>query len=135
MNFLNFEMMYQIIIINLSVGFVSVILFSLFRNRSNINFSQILMREDRISKVGIGFIFVMMLVVYQTLTDKEIDGSLVQLLMVIFGAEITGKWVDTRSSSNDFFDSEYGNTRKRSRRPLDDTRKHSEMDVDDINNL
>lgn len=135
MNFLNFEMMYQIIIINLSVGFVSVILFSLYRNRSNINFSQILMRENRISKVGVGFIFVMMLVVYQTLTDKEIDGSLVQLLMVIFGAEITGKWVDTRSSSNDFFDSGYGNTRKRNRRPLDDTRKHSEMDVDDINSL
>lgn len=134
MNFLNFEMMYQVIIINLSVGFVFVILFSLYRNRSNVNFSQILMRENRISKVGVGFIFVMMLVVYQTLTDKEIDGSLVQLLMVIFGAEITGKWVDTRSS-NDFFDSGYSNTRKRSQRPLDDTRKHSEMDVDDINNL
>lgn len=86
--------LYQILIVLLSFGFISVVLYSTYKNRGSITFSHLLTREDgRISKVGISFIFVQILIIYQVLSGAKVDSYLVELLAVIFGAELGTKYI------------------------------------------
>lgn len=61
-----------------------------------------IMREDngiqRISKVGISFIFIQMLIIYQVVTGTHVDSYLVELLAVIFAAEVGTKYVGNMGS-------------------------------------
>ena len=51
-------------------------------------------RDDgRISKVGISFIFVQMLIIFQVVTGAHVDSYLTELLAVIFAAEVGTKYV------------------------------------------
>lgn len=87
-------MVYQILIVILSFGFICVVFFSIYKNRQKVSFYQMITREDgRISKVGISFIFVQMLIIYQVVTGTHLDSYLVELLAVIFGAELGTKYV------------------------------------------
>ena len=53
------------------------------------------MRESgNISKVGVSFILILCLIVYQVVTNTEISGYLVELLGVIFAAELGQKYMD-----------------------------------------
>lgn len=90
----DFYMIYQILIVILSFGFIGVVFFSIYKNRQKVSFYQMITREDgRISKVGISFIFVQMLIIYQVVTGTHVDSYLVELLAVIFGAELGTKYV------------------------------------------
>ena len=57
------------------------------------------MRENgRISKVGTAFIFILTLLIYQVISNTEVSFYLVELLGIIFAAELGTKYVDGKLS-------------------------------------
>ena len=96
-------MLYQILIVLLSFAFIGVVFFSTYKNKDKISFYQMITREDgRISKVGISFIFVQMLIIYQVVTGTHVDSYLVELLAVIFAAEVGTKYVGKIGNKKDY---------------------------------
>lgn len=90
----DFFMVYQILIVILSFAFLGVVFFSIYKNKGKVSFYQMICREDgRISKVGISFIFVQMLIIFQVVTGAHVDSYLTELLAVIFAAEVGTKYV------------------------------------------
>lgn len=120
----DFYYIYQILIVLLSFGFIGVVFYSTWKNKEKISFYQMIMREDngvqRISKVGISFIFIQMLIIYQVVTGTHVDSYLVELLAVIFAAEVGTKYVGKMGSGGGNY------TEKKGRPPISD---------DDWNNL
>ena len=58
-------------------------------------------RENgRISKVGTAFIFILTLLVYQIISESEVSFYLVELLGIIFAAELGTKYVDGKLSQS-----------------------------------
>lgn len=61
-------------------------------------------RENgRISKVGTSFVFILTLLIYQVISETEVSFYLVELLGIIFAAELGTKYVDgklTQSNIN-----------------------------------
>ncbi len=99
----DFYMLYQILIVLLSFAFIGVVFFSTYKNKDKISFYQMITREDgRISKVGISFIFVQMLIIYQVVTGTHVDSYLVELLAVIFAAEVGTKYVGKIGNKKDY---------------------------------
>ena len=99
----DFYMLYQILIVLLSFAFIGVVFFSTYKNKDKISFYQMITREDgRISKVGISFIFVQMLIIYQVVTGTHVDSYLVELLAVIFAAEVGTKYVGKIGNKRDY---------------------------------
>ena len=87
-------------ILILSLLFLVIVFTSVIRNKDKVQFYSIIIKEDgQVSKVGIAFIFLLVLLVYQVVTETEISGYLVELLGVIFAAEIGTKYVDNKSVS------------------------------------
>ena len=89
------ETIYHALIIILSLGWILALGVSCWRHRGSINFSSIILRTDsdgssRISKVGILFVFCLILVVVQTIVPTmSLDGNLVMLLTISLGTELT----------------------------------------------
>ena len=103
----DFYMLYQILIALLSFAFIGVVFFSIYKNKEKVSFYQMICREDergitRISKVGISFIFVQMLIIYQVVTGTHVDSYLTELLAVIFAAEVGTKYVGNITKKRDF---------------------------------
>ena len=103
----DFFMVYQILIVLLSFSFIGVVFWSIYKNRGKGSFYQMICRQDdqeRLSKVGISYIFILVLIVFQTVTNGVVDGGLIQLLGVVFAAEIgtkyVGKIVNTKSKKD-----------------------------------
>lgn len=112
------------------LSFFGTFLASVYRNRDKIHFYSLLIRENgRISKVGVSFIFILVLLVYQVVTETEISTYLVELLGVIFAAELGKQFVDGRTLSSKDFESIKQKLRKKQNRG--ETSK-SARDIDDI---
>lgn len=97
----DFYTVYQILIVLLSFAFIATVFFSIYRHKHEIKFYQMITREDengnsRISKVGIAFIFLLILIVYQTISSQQVGGGLVELLGLIFGAELGVKYISNK---------------------------------------
>jgi uncharacterized membrane protein len=96
-------MVYQILIVLLSFAFITVVFVSVYKNKKEISFYRMITRDDgRISKVGISFIFVQMLIIFQVVTGAHVDSYLTELLAVIFAAEVGTKYVDRRQVINNY---------------------------------
>lgn len=96
---MNFKEIFLLCILGLLCAFLGVFLCSLYRNRADINFYTLIVRENgRISKVGTSFIFILTLIVYQVVSETEVSMYLVELLGLIFAAELGTKYVDGRLS-------------------------------------
>jgi hypothetical protein len=55
----------------------------------------LVVRENgRISKVGTAFVFILTLLIYQVISETEVSFYLVELLGIIFAAELGTKYVD-----------------------------------------
>lgn len=77
--------------------FIAIFFASMIKNRKKVKFYSLVIRDDgSISKVGISFIFILMLIIYQVVAQTEISGYLVELLGVIFAAELGTKYVDSK---------------------------------------
>lgn len=122
--------LYIAFILLVMLSFFGTFLTSVYRNRDKINFYSLLIRENgRISKVGVSFIFILVLIVYQVITETEISTYLVELLGVIFAAELGKQFVDGRTLSSKDFESIKRKLSKKSNRG--ETSK-SARDIDDI---
>lgn len=122
--------LYIAFILLVMLSFFGTFLTSVYRNRDKIHFYSLLIRENgRISKVGVSFIFILVLLVYQVVTETEISTYLVELLGVIFAAELGKQFVDGRTLSNKDFESIKQKLRKKQNRG--ETSK-SARDIDDI---
>ena len=96
---MNFQELFLICILVLLLTFLCVFLTSLYRNRSNINFYSLVVRDNgRISKVGTAFVFILTLLIYQVISGTEVSFYLVELLGIIFAAELGTKYVDGKLS-------------------------------------
>ena len=96
---MNFQELFLICILILLLTFLCVFLTSLYRNRSNINFYSLVVRDNgRISKVGTAFVFILTLLIYQVISGTEVSFYLVELLGIIFAAELGTKYVDGKLS-------------------------------------
>lgn len=78
-----------------SIGFLLTLFISIVIHKNEIKFYQILCREDgRVSKVSVAFIVILFLLVYQAVIFNSITNGLVELLMVVFAAELGVKGID-----------------------------------------
>lgn len=80
---------------------ITIILFifsiSVYRNRDKICFYSLAVRKDgSISKVGIAYILLLLLITYQVFSGVEISSYLVELLGIIFAAELGKQYVDNK---------------------------------------
>ena len=96
-------MLTQIAFANIYGGILSIIFFffflslcfSVFRGKQKIKLYSILLREDgRISKVSIAFLFILPIIIYQSIYLNKITDGLNEILMTIFATEIGVKITD-----------------------------------------
>lgn len=99
---MNFQEIFLSCILFLLISFLTVFLISLYRHRDDVNFYSIVVRENgRMSKVGIAFIFIMTLLVYQVVSGTEVSFYLVEMLGFIFAAELGTKFVNHKFLSEE----------------------------------
>ncbi len=91
------NLLYHSLIIILSVVFLVSMFVSIIRHRKEINFSTIILRKDddgttRLSKVGITFLFLILLLIYQTVSPTAtVDPVISNLLLITFATELSNK--------------------------------------------
>ena len=91
------NLLYHSLIIILSVVFLVSMFISIIRHRKEINFSTIILRKDddgttRLSKVGITFLFLILLLIYQTVSPTAtVDPVISNLLLITFATELSNK--------------------------------------------
>lgn len=94
---INSNFLYHFLIILLSVVFLVAMFVSIIRHRKEINFSTIILRTDddgttRLSKVGITFLFLILLLIYQTVSPTStVDPVVSNLLLITFATELSNK--------------------------------------------
>lgn len=98
---LTFQEICIVFILILLLALLTTFFISLYNNRKKVKFYSLIARENgRISKVGIAFIFLLLLLIYQVISGIEVSTYLVELLGVIFAAEIGTKYVDGKLTQN-----------------------------------
>ena len=91
------EMLYITIMTATFLLFLVVFAVSIIRNKSRTRFYTLIVKPDgNLSKVGISFIFLWVVVLFQVAAGKEITGSFVELLGLIFAAELGERYMDSR---------------------------------------
>ena len=77
--------------------FLIVFTASIIRHKNRTRFYTLIIKPDgNLSKVGISFIFLWIVVLFQVATGKEITGYFVELLGVIFAAELGERYMDSK---------------------------------------
>jgi len=104
-----FEFLTLEVIKNVLLGFIFIIailfqlflFFDLFRHRKEVHFvSAVLRPEDgTISKGGVAFFIIILIIIYQALFMKTITPGLVELMGVIIGGDVAGKAVEAYKST------------------------------------
>ena len=125
---MNFKELFLICVLVLLIIFLVVFLTSLYKNRDNINFYSLVVRENgRISKVGTAFVFILTLLVYQVISETEVSFYLVELLGIIFTAELGNKYIDGKITQKNI------DTIRNNLSNIDTTKKSSSArNIDDI---
>jgi len=109
-----------------TIVFFIILLVSIIKNRDKIHFYTLIVRENnRISKVGLSFIAILLIIVYQAIFNKEITPGLIELLGIIFTAEIGTNAVNKGTKAYII-----SKTQKPVSKKADD-----QMDIGDINDL
>ena len=97
---INSNFLYHSLIIILSLAFLIAMFVSIIRHRKEINFSTIILRKDddgttRLSKVGITFLFLILLLIYQTVSPTAtVDPVVSNLLLITFATELSNKVIN-----------------------------------------
>lgn len=125
---MNFKELFLICVLILLIIFLGIFLVSLYKNRDEINFYSLVVRENgRISKVGTAFVFILTLLVYQVISETEVSFYLVELLGIIFTAELGNKYIDGKITQKNI------DTIKTNLSNIDVTKKSSSArNIDDI---
>lgn len=93
------ELLYIGIMTIVFILFLVVFSVSIIRNKSRTRFYTLIIKPDgNLSKVGISFIFLWIVVLFQVAAGREITGYFVELLGVIFAAELGERYMDSKLS-------------------------------------
>lgn len=91
------EMLYIGIMTGVFILFLLVFTASIIRHKNRTRFYTLIIKPDgNLSKVGISFIFLWIVVLFQVAAGKEITGYFVELLGVIFAAELGERYMDSK---------------------------------------
>ena len=94
------DMMIIVFAVFLLFFFISVV-----RNRYRTKLYTLIIKPDgNLSKVGISFLFLWLIILFQVITGKEITGYFVELLGVIFAAELGERYIDNKKLTNNKID-------------------------------
>lgn len=95
----------QYILLSIYVCFLVFLLMlsiSLFRHRKKIKFYGIIIRDDgRLSKIGVAFIFLMLMLIYQVGNGAEISSYMVELLGIVFATELGRQFISNKYVNGD----------------------------------
>lgn len=99
---MKFNITPESLFINLMVVvFIVFLLFffsSVVKNRHRTKLYTLIIKPDgNLSKVGISFLFLWLIILFQVVTGKDITGYFVELLGVIFAAELGERYVDKKT--------------------------------------
>lgn len=84
-------------ILGLLMVILVVFVVSVYLNRDRICFySLVVCKDGSVSKVGIAFLLLLLLITYQVFSGVEISSYLVELLGVIFAAELGKQYFDNK---------------------------------------
>ena len=122
----NFGVYMSLVIYAMIVFFLIWMTVSIWRHRQQINISQLLMRDNKISKVGVSWVFCILVFIYQIMTSGTISSELITLLLVILGAELGSDTINAYQKVNIRV--------KETDKPISKSAKHC-TSVDDINDL
>lgn len=93
------ELLYITIMTAVFLLFLLVFGASIVRHKNRTRFYTLIIKPDgNLSKVGISFIFLWIVVLFQVAAGKEITGYFVELLGVIFAAELGERYMDSKMS-------------------------------------
>jgi len=93
------ELLYIGIMTATFILFLLVFGISIARHKNRTRFYTLIIKPDgNLSKVGISFIFLWIVVLFQVAAGKEITGYFVELLGVIFAAELGERYMDSKLS-------------------------------------
>lgn len=99
------ESLFIDIMIGVFVLFLLFFFSSVIKNRHRAKLYTLIMKPDgNLSKVGISFLFLWLIILYQVITGKEITGYFVELLGVIFAAELGERYIDNKNLTNNKID-------------------------------
>ena len=91
------EMLYIGIMTGVFILFLLVFTASIIRHKNRTRFYTLIIKPDgNLSKVGISFIFLWIVVLFQVAAGKEITSYFVELLGVIFAAELGERYMDSK---------------------------------------
>ena len=91
------EMLYIGIMTGVFILFLLVFTISIIRHKNRTRFYTLIIKPDgNLSKVGISFIFLWIVVLFQVAAGKEITSYFVELLGVIFAAELGERYMDSK---------------------------------------
>lgn len=88
-----FKISLSIFILILSLLYIVVLIFSVVSNKHKIDFLSTIKRDGRISKAGIFFFIVMLIIIYQALFLPAISPELTQLMLYIIGGDVGASFV------------------------------------------
>lgn len=94
-NFFFIKEILLFVIFIVSVLYQAILFFSLWKHRRCINFTSAVIKPDgTVSKSGIMFFILMIVIIYQSLFVGTITAGLIELMLIIVGADVGGKFVD-----------------------------------------
>ncbi len=95
------ESLFIDMMIGLFIVFLLFFISSVVKNRHRTKLYTLIIKPDgNLSKVGISFLFLWLIILFQVITGKEITGYFVELLGVIFAAELGERYVDNKAALN-----------------------------------
>lgn len=97
--FLDFELakvVFLSIIFIVSILYQIVLFFALYKKRKELNFLSAIKRDGNISKSGLFFFILMLIITYQSLFLDGITPGLVELMGIIVAGDLGATWVNDR---------------------------------------
>lgn len=88
-----FKISLSIFILILSLLYIVVLICSVIMNKKKIDFLSTIKRDGRISKAGIFFFIVMLIIIYQALFLPSISPELTTLMLYIIGGDVGASFV------------------------------------------
>lgn len=90
----DYEFNFTLFVTLISVSFLLILIISIIVNRKKIKFYSLIMREGRISKIGISFIFFLYAIIYQAIVYKNITPGLTEVFILTLLLELGDRGID-----------------------------------------
>lgn len=93
LEFTTIKIIFLYVIFAISAVYQITLFITLVRRRKEINFLSAIKRDGRISKAGLFFFILMLIITYQALFLDEITSGLIELMAIIVGGDLGAKYL------------------------------------------